>query len=162
MRLDGSSALNPQARHCGSCTACCDGWLQIDVRGHRVRPGQPCPFSVQHQCAIYDERPQHPCREFVCGWLVGSSPLPDWMRPDRSDMIMLAANFVWRGMPVDVAVAAGERPKQKAMDWLMRFCVENKRLLIYQVKDDWFAFGPPAFQGEISEKMKRGEKPWID
>ena len=84
------------------------------------------------------------------------------MRPDRSDMIMLAANFIWRGLPVDVAVAAGERPKRKALDWLMTFSAEKKRLLIYQVKDEWFAFGPPAFQAEISEKMGRGEKPWID
>ena len=22
-------------RICGNCTACCDGWLQIEVRGHR-------------------------------------------------------------------------------------------------------------------------------
>src|ERR1700748_3835009 len=91
-------------RTCGSCTACCDGWLQIEVRGHKVRKGQPCPFSVAHQCTIYPERPQHPCREFVCGWLVASSPLPDWMRPDQSDMIMLAANFFWCGLPVDVVV----------------------------------------------------------
>ena len=84
------------------------------------------------------------------------------MRPDRSDMIMLAANFVWHTMPVDVVVAAGERPKKKALDWLMKFCAEKKRLLIYQVKDEWFAFGPPAFQTEISERITRGEKPWAD
>src|SRR5260370_37002724 len=60
-------------RTCGSCTACCDGWLQIEVRGHRIRPGKPCPFSVEHRCSIYSERPQHPCREFVCGWLTLSA-----------------------------------------------------------------------------------------
>jgi hypothetical protein len=108
-------------RTCGSCTACCDGWLQIEVRGHQVRPGKPCPFSVEHRCSIYSERPQHPCREFVCGWLIASSPLPEWMRPDRSDMIMLAANFAWYGLPVDVLVAAGDRPRKKALDWLMKF-----------------------------------------
>jgi hypothetical protein len=26
--------------------------------------------------------------------------------------------------------------------------------------DDWFAFGPPAFQAEIAERIGRGEKPW--
>ncbi len=119
-------------RNCGPCTACCDGWLQIEVRGHKIRPGKPCPFSVEHQCSIYSERPQHPCREFICGWLIASSPLPEWMRPDKSDMIMLAA----------------------------KFCSEQKRLLIYQVEEDWFAFGPPAFQAEISERVGRGEKPW--
>ncbi len=77
-------------------------------------------------------------------------------------MIMLAANFFWRGLPVDVVVPAGDRPKRKALDWLMRFSSEQKRLLIYQIDQDWFAFGPPAFQTEISQRIQRGEKPWAD
>ena len=82
------------------------------------------------------------------------------MRPDKSNMIMLAANFMWHGLPVDVLVAAGARPKKKALDWLIKFSSEQKRLLIYQIDGDWFAFGPPAFQVEISERIARGEKPW--
>ena len=127
-RRDVNRCSREHERSCGSCTACCDGWLQIEVRGHQVRPGKPCPFSVQHGCSIYSERPQHPCREFVCGWLVASSPLPDWMRPDKSDLIMLAANFVWHGLPVDVVVAAGARPKKKALDWLMKFSTEKSEM----------------------------------
>jgi hypothetical protein len=84
------------------------------------------------------------------------------MRPDKSHMIMLAANFIWHGLPVDVLVAAGERPKKKALDWMMRFSSEKKRLLIYQLKDDWFAFGPPAFQAEMRERIEGGEKPWTE
>jgi hypothetical protein len=30
------------------------------------------------------------------------------------------------------------------------------------VEEDWFAFGPPAFQTEIAERIGRGEKPWAD
>ena len=84
------------------------------------------------------------------------------MRPDKSDMILLAANFTWHGLPVDVAVAAGTRPKQKALDWLKKFASEKKRLLIYQIGEDWFAFGPPAFQAEISERIQSGNAPWAD
>jgi len=151
-----------RTRQCGDCTACCDGWLRIEVRGHQVRDGKPCPFRFAHGCTIYEERPQHPCRAFVCGWLVASSPLPVWMRPDKSSLIMLAANFTWRGLPVDIAVAAGPRPKQKALDWLKTFSAANRRLLIYQMEDEWFAFGPPAFQSEISQRIQRGETPWAD
>jgi hypothetical protein len=61
---------------------------------------------------------------------------------------------------VDVAVAVGERPKTKALDWMKRFSGETKRPLIYQINDDWFAFGPPAFQAEIAARMGRGEKLW--
>jgi len=94
--------------------------------GIRSGRGKPCPYSVEHQCSIYSERPQNPCREFICGWLIASSPLPEWMRPDKSDMIMLAANFVWHGLPVDVVVAAGDSPKKKALAWLMKFSSEKK------------------------------------
>lgn len=52
------------------------------------------------------------------------------MRPDQSGMIMLAANFFWNGLPVDVVVPVGERPKQKALDWLTRFCAQKRRLMI--------------------------------
>jgi hypothetical protein len=151
-----------KARDCGNCTACCDGWLKIEVRGHAVRPGRACPFRIDYGCSIYQERPHHPCREFVCGWLAASSPLPDWMRPDRSQVILLAANFSWQGLPVDVAVAAGARPKKKALRWLMQFSSERRRCLMYQINEEWFAFGPPAFQAEMSERLQRGEKPWAD
>src|SRR5215813_3882250 len=93
------------ARQCGTCSACCDGWLKIEVDGQQVDRGQPCRFSTGHNCAIYDRRPQHPCREFICGWLARGSPLPEWMRPDQAGMIVLPANFAWQAHPVDVAVA---------------------------------------------------------
>ncbi len=69
-------------------------------------------------------------------------------------MIMLAANFTWHGLPVDVVVAAGTRPKRKALDWLIKFASEKKRLLIYQVEEDWFAFGPLAFQGHFRPRFQ--------
>src|SRR5258708_29617165 len=128
------SLKSENQRSCGSCTACCDGWLQIEVRGHRIAPGTPCPFSVEHQCSIYNERPQHPCREFICGWLAASSPLPEWMRPDKADMILLPANFLWRGLPVDVALPVGQPPKKKALHSLTRFSPAKKQLLIYRIE----------------------------
>ncbi len=149
-----------QGRQCGTCTACCDGWLKIEVYGHQVDRGKPCPFSSGQCCTIYPTRPQDPCREFICGWLARNSPLPEWMRPEKSNLILLASNFTWRGLPVDVAVPVGDRPKTKALDWLKQFATGARRLLLYQSFEEWHAFGPPAFQAEMRERISRGEKPW--
>ncbi|GAC1328142.1 MAG: hypothetical protein NVSMB26_03080 [Beijerinckiaceae bacterium] len=149
-----------KARECGTCTACCDGWLRIEVRGHDVRPGTPCPFSSGHHCTIYSTRPENPCQKFVCGWLTPNSPLPEQMRPDQAGMILLPANFDWRGRPVDVAVRVGPRPKKSALEWLKTFTLNARRLLLYQIEDEWFAFGPPAFQTEMQERIASGDKPW--
>lgn len=77
-------------------------------------------------------------------------------------MILLAAQFTWRGLRVDVAVPVGEQPKKKALDWLMQFCRANKRPLLYRIKDDWIAFGPADFQTDMRDRLSRGEDIWAD
>ncbi len=82
------------------------------------------------------------------------------MRPDKANLILLASNFTWRGLPVDVAVPIGDRPRTKALDWLKQFAAARKRLLLYRIFEDWHAFGPPAFQAEMRERISRGDRPW--
>jgi hypothetical protein len=147
-------------RQCDACTACCDGWLKITVYGHTVRPGKPCPFSSGRHCTIYDTRPQDPCRAFICGWLAASSPLPEWMRPDRAGVILLAASFAWRGLTVDVAVPVNDGPRPEALEWLQSFATAQGRPLLYRIGEEWYAFGPPEFQTEMRERIGRGEQPW--
>lgn len=161
MAVTGGAQKNGLSqRHCGSCTACCDGWLQIEVRGHKVSRGTPCPFSTGHNCTIYAERPEDPCQNFICGWLTAKSPLPEWMRPDQAGMILLPAQFRWNDLRVDVAVAVGEAPKTKALTWLKGFCETHRRPLLYQVGAEWYAFGPEAFQTEMLAALARGERLW--
>src|SRR5258706_9970887 len=71
------------ARQCGTCTACCDGWVAGDIQGHIMKPGTACYFRGDGCCTIYERRPQHPCRDFICGWLQPDSPFPDEFKPDR-------------------------------------------------------------------------------
>ena len=130
------------------------------MQGHAVYPGKPCPFSSGHGCTIYATRPQDPCRAFICGWLARNSPLPDWMRPDRAGVILLPANFVWRGRAVDVAVPVGERPSPQSLQWLAAFSTAQGRPLLYRIGEEWYAFGPPDFQTEMRDRIGRGEQPW--
>jgi len=89
-------------RSCGSCTACCDGWLQIEVRGHHIHPGNTVPVSVSNiGVSIYSERPQKPCREFVF-FLRLAGRLKSVARMDASGQVRhdhARCNFIWRGLP---------------------------------------------------------------
>jgi hypothetical protein len=147
-------------RHCGDCTACCDGWLKITIQGQSVEPGKRCPFSSGHDCTNYEGRPIDPCQKFICGWLAKESPLPDWLRPDTANVIILAGYFYWQGLPVDVGVPVAGGIQDKALDWLKNFAFSKKRLLVYQVNQDWYAFGPPAFQAEMATRFGKGEQVW--
>ena len=76
-----------QARSCGTCTKCCEGWLPTTVYGQEIKIGSPCRY-VQDEvgCSIYQERPFNPCVKFQCAWLQDET-IPDWVRPKESGVI---------------------------------------------------------------------------
>src|SRR5256885_5303722 len=79
-------SATPGARQCGSCTACCDGWVKGTILGHEMKPGQPCHFRGEGCCSIYERRPVDPCRNFVCGWLQQESPFPERSEEHTSEL----------------------------------------------------------------------------
>ena len=83
-----------QNRECGSCTACCEGWIGSEVIDMGI--DKPCQHCTAQGCAIYESRPVDPCQVFKCAWLKEDSPLPDDMRPDKSLAIVIL-DQKWRG-----------------------------------------------------------------
>lgn len=158
------------SRECQPCTACCDGWLQINVNGTAVYPGHPCPHSTGSGCNDYANRPADPCVHFICGWRMQDSPLPEWMKPNNAKVIVLFNQSTWQGMPVDVAVPVGRKIPPRALNWLRQFAETHNRALLYSeqiAQDGRFtnkqavsAYGPPAFQEEMAERAGRNEKFW--
>jgi hypothetical protein len=138
-------------RECDPCTACCQGW--ITSKHIRMSPGEPCRHCTQQGCAIYEDRPQEPCRSFECGWLQKGSPLPDAMRPDRCGAIV-AFNKKCLGIDVFVAAPVGDRIPPPTLNWLMDFARRNALPLLYwenireqgaYVRQEQSGYGPPSF-----------------
>ena len=157
-------------RSCQQCTACCDGWVRMDIKGHAVFPGQKCPFSTGNGCLDYDNRPVDPCMNFICGWKMENSPLPDWLKPDNGKMIVIFDKFQWMGMGVDLAVPVGKRIPPRSLQWIQRFCEANQRPLIYTEQELVnkkmtggqlvYGFGPPAFQQQVLLWQQEGKSLW--
>jgi hypothetical protein len=152
-----ASAPTPR-RACGECTACCDGWVVGVIEGHEMKPGTPCYFRGEHTCTIYDRRPQHPCRDFVCGWLAPDSPFPDDFRPDQLGVMIIPMR--WRGQPAYVLRSAGRDPDDKLLAWMREFCLRTQRPFFYEIGGERFGFGPEEFQREMSERVARGDVLW--
>jgi hypothetical protein len=165
-----NSAPTP-TRQCGSCTACCDGWLNTEVNGLKVSPGHPCPHSTPGGCAIYATRPQYPCRDFQCGWMRWDSELPDWMRPNDCGAIVFLW-FDWQGQKVINAVPVGEKIPERTLDWLKAHAQEQGRPLMFFeriMEDGQFTgakctgFGPPAFRKQVeSIKLAKQQNELLD
>ena len=131
-------------------------------------PGTRARTAPGSGCNDYANRPVDPCVHFICGWRMDGSPLPEWMKPNNSKVIVLFDQSRWRGLPVDVAVPVGKRIPPRALEWLQQFAEKNNRMLLYseQIVENGVytnqqsvsAFGPPEFQQEMAERAARGEK----
>ena len=159
---DGTSAGATTAaraeRACGSCTACCEGWAEGEIRGHRMFPGQHCNFLRQGCCTIYTERPQSPCRQFVCAWLAPGSPFPEAFRPDRIGVIPLPLR--WRDRRTWVLVPAGRDPDDELLNWMRAHAQATGTPFFYERQGERIGFGPPQFQLEMQQRWQRGERLW--
>jgi hypothetical protein len=144
-------------RPCGDCSKCCDGWVKTRVLGHDIDLGHPCPFSSGHHCTIHPDRPDDPCRIFFCGWAEAGSALPEWMRPEECGVIVLAGRSSWAGHPVDVLVSAGCDPDERMLTWFREYSTRNMRPFLYQQNEQWFGYGPQAFQHEVAARAARNE-----
>jgi hypothetical protein len=145
-------------RECGTCTACCEGWAAGTIRGYDMRPGTHCHFLLDKKCTIYDERPQSPCRNFVCGWLAEESPFPEAFRPDKLGVIIIRIR--WRNQPAYLLLSAGRDPDAALIAWMEEFAVRTGRPFFYSVNGEKIGFGPPEFQAEMLARMARGDAMW--
>ena len=145
-------------RECGTCTACCDGWVVGTVRGHEMKPGQPCHFRGEGRCTIYETRPQEPCRSFVCGWLAPGSPFPESFRPDRLGVMIVRTR--WRGAPAFILRSAGRDPDEALLGWMRELSARTRAPFFYEQRGERFGFGPPAFQQEMLTRLESGERLW--
>ena len=151
-------AIAEVRRACGTCTACCDGWVAGVIEGHEMKPGQPCFFRGEGCCTIYERRPEDPCRKFVCGWLQPNSPFPDAFKPDRLGVMIIPIK--WRGREAYVLRHAGRDPDDALLAWMREFSLRTQRPFFYEREGERFGFGPPEFQREMSERVERGERLW--
>jgi hypothetical protein len=152
-------AVTPRAeRECGTCTACCDGWVEGTIYGHEMKPGVPCHFRGEGCCTIYERRPQEPCRSFVCGWLMPGSPFPEDFRPDRLGVMIVRSR--WRERPAYILRSAGRDPDERLLTRMRALSVQSGAPFFYEQKGERFGFGPPEFQQEMLAKLEAGERLW--
>lgn len=157
-------------RACQPCTACCDGWVSMNINGTDVYPGKVCPYSTGKGCGDYGNRPADPCDHFNCAWVVENSPLPDWMKPSNAKVLVVLDKLQWQGMSVDLAVPVGKRIPPRSLNWLKQFAEQYGRPLIYTEQviekgvysksQNMEGYGPEAFQHEVQQWVQSGKKLW--
>ena len=135
-------------RSCGTCTKCCEGWLDGSVLGEWMQPGIPCPFVEMNKgCTIYNDRPYDPCRQYSCLWLKDKN-IPNWMKPETSNAILDDAKV--DGIPYLRLIEAGTPLRPEVLTWVVKYAVKNDKNLYWQVNNTAHWIGSKPFMEAIS------------
>ena len=149
-------------RECGECTACCEGWLPDESLD--MYAGKACAHCRSEGCAIYETRPEEPCRTFKCAWLQDEVAFPEEMRPDQCGAIVLSARY-WKEWNVMRAMPVGPKIPEATLEWLRLFTKGKDVPLIFYERgqadgaythtDRQRAYGSPEFAVAIKEAVLR-------
>jgi hypothetical protein len=126
--------------------------------------GKACAHCRPEGCAIYETRPEEPCRAFKCAWLLDEEAFPADMRPDRCGAIVLSARH-WKEWNVMRAVPIGPVIPEATLEWL-RLHTQSKEVPLifyergfadgaYTHTERQRAFGSPEFSAAINEAILR-------
>lgn len=131
-----------------------------------MHPGQACHFlapaperaAAASPCRIYDERPESPCRRFVCGWRAAGSPFPEDFRPDKAGVMLVATR--WQARPAWILLPAGRDAPPAMLAWMQQYARTTGQPFYFTQGEQRLGYGPAQFQQEMLAKLARGEKLW--
>ena len=118
--------MQHEQRNCQPCTACCEGHLELGKTLQPDNNSEACKHCTSSGCKIDDSRPTEPCQQFECLWLVRDSPLPHWMRPNESRVIVTLNSLKQNKRPVLVALQMDAQTPERTMRWLKEFALLYK------------------------------------
>ena len=146
-----------QKRQCGECKACCEGWLSGQVNNHLFYPGCQCHYLGETGCTIYKDRPQYPCQDYNCEWLINET-VPEWLKPSESKVILSTREI--DGMRYLEVVEAGSKMTAEVMSWiLMEFAKGTITNLVYEIDGTTSIIGTHDFYEAYSKACQTGNLP---
>jgi hypothetical protein len=108
-------------------------------------------FYLEKKCSIYEERPENPCRQYNCAWLIEDT-FPSWMKPNLSNVIITKVSI---SIPFDLGmnkieyydvIETGGKIDSSILNWLITWTIDNKTNLIYEVDGGRHAIGSEEFK----------------
>lgn len=141
-------------RDCGTCTKCCEGYLQGSAHGKPFYLGNPCHYiSIGNGCTIYDKRPKDPCVTFRCQWLENPE-IPEWLKPNKINAIITKRTIKDTQIEYWDLCEAGEPMRSSVLTWVIQYALNNGINLRWQVENGNHWIGHQDFMEAMQEPVK--------
>lgn len=111
-------------RNCDGCTACCEGWLSGKAYDKKFYPGMPCHYMCESGCSIYENRPENPCKSYLCGWMTNLD-FPEWLKPSISKVIITGRYDEKLNKEFIEVLEMGQKIDSSILSWLFQYFLKT-------------------------------------
>jgi hypothetical protein len=141
------------ARQCGSCKACCEGWLAAEIHGEKMLPGKPCHYICETGCSIYQDRPKEICEAYSCLWLKDNS-IPGWLKPNECNVILTRKEI--NGISyIEATETNNKKIDSSVLSWLILNVLNTEDNLKYEVAGGIYWVGSKIFCNAMAEPEQK-------
>lgn len=103
-----------------------------EALGQKFYQGKPCHFvAIGKGCTVYSKRPQDPCVQYKCAWLIDFS-IPEWLKPEISNVIISKREI--QGHSYLYLREAGSTISSKVLNWFFQYVLQNQLNAIWEVE----------------------------
>jgi hypothetical protein len=119
--------------------------------------GAPCPvLQIGKGCTDYENRPDSPCRGFVCEWIRQPQAYPEEMRPDRIQTIFSLQEV--DGIPYLRITEAGAKLDAEVLSHGVKLALLNRANIYWEVDGKMHWFGNKDFIQALNKYKKENLK----
>jgi hypothetical protein len=112
-------------------------------------PGKNCHFvELSVGCKEYDDRPQDPCKNFKCEWLINED-VPFALKPSMVGSMFVTKNI--NSIKYLLLVKAGKKMDSEVLSWGISYCLSNNLNFCWHVSDKMFWIGSDEFNLEMEQ-----------
>jgi len=126
-------------RNCDGCTACCEGWLSGKAYDKEFFSGTPCYYKCESGCSIYENRPENPCKSYLCGWMTNLD-YPEWLKPSVSKVIITGRYDEKLNKKFIEVLEMGEKIDSSILSWLFQYFLKTKISMRIQIGGGFVTF----------------------
>ena len=138
-------------RECGTCTKCCEGYVNGEALGHSFHRGKPCHFvSIGKGCTVYAKRPKDPCVTFKCQWLENPD-IPEWFKPSEIEAIVKHSEI--QGIHYLSLIEAGKTLESRVLSWFIQYALNKRLNFVWQVEGELSWVGSPEFHQAMVSRL---------
>lgn len=113
--------------------------------------GRKCFFMKKNGCSIYENRPENPCKNYLCAWMTDEDKIPEWLKPSEANVICTWRHISEINEKYLEITECDSKMSVEVLSWIVHFHIESNHNILYHIDGGRNYLGSNKFINHITQ-----------